>query len=44
MTRPTTGKIDERGIAAAVTAERLSLCDLLDTLTDNEWHTRSLCT
>jgi uncharacterized protein (TIGR03083 family) len=44
MTRPTTGKIDERGIAAAVTAERISLCDLLDTLTDNEWHTGSLCT
>jgi uncharacterized protein (TIGR03083 family) len=41
--QPDTG-IDERAIAEAVTAERLLLCDLLDTLTLDDWQTQSLCT
>ena len=36
-------QIDEPAIAAAVTAERLTLCDLLDTLTPDDWQTQSLC-
>ncbi len=35
--------IDEHAIATAVTEERLALCDLLDTLTSDEWQVRSLC-
>jgi uncharacterized protein (TIGR03083 family) len=34
---------DRQAIAAAVTAERLGLCDLLDTLTGDDWDTPSLC-
>jgi uncharacterized protein (TIGR03083 family) len=36
-------KVDGDAIAAAVTAERLSLCDLLDTLAADDWRTTSLC-
>jgi uncharacterized protein (TIGR03083 family) len=41
--RPHTG-IDQQAIAAAVTAERLGLCAVLDTLTGDAWETPSLCT
>jgi len=40
--QPETG-IDERAIAAAVTAERLMLCDVLDTLAPDDWQAQSLC-
>ena len=36
-------EVDERAIGDAVAAERLALCDLLDTLTADEWQTQSLC-
>lgn len=34
---------DEQFVGAAVTAERLALCDLLDQLAPDEWHVQSLC-
>ncbi len=40
--QPDTG-LDERAIATAVTAERLMLCDVLDTLGPDDWQTQSLC-
>lgn len=40
--RPTT-TLDDAAIAGAVTAERLALCDLLDTLTSDDWQHESLC-
>ena len=36
-------KVGGQATAAAVTAERLSLCDLLDTLAADDWRTTSLC-
>ena len=36
-------KQQPEAIAAAVTAERLALCELLETLAPGDWSTPSLC-
>ena len=35
--------LDQRAVAAAVTAERRALCDLLDSLAPDDWKIPSLC-
>ena len=42
-TSPTTPALEPRAVAAAVSAERLSLADLVADLTEQQWATPSLC-